>query len=143
MFDSSEMPARDRAFILKIAKDLGLENGYIENPTSANSESAPGDQHQKHSKSRGNSAHKHQQIYIRWISENDEDDDEEGSEDEEGLQATLRVLKRYDNAEVLDEAEMAANMEAESKALFEKEFIKWKCDYYKVGCASGGFFELK
>ena len=36
IFDTSQMPARDRAFILKLAKELGLENGYMEKPVVVN-----------------------------------------------------------------------------------------------------------
>lgn len=96
------MPAKDRAFLLKLAKDLGLGHTI---------EVAD-----------GTSSH-------MLILELEEDDDES---DEESMDARQRIFKRYDKMEAVDEEQIAADLEAEKKVLIDKEFIDWKASYYRV-----------
>ncbi|KAJ3296851.1 hypothetical protein HK104_001092 [Borealophlyctis nickersoniae] len=101
---STNMPARDRKFIIRAANDLGLS-------------------HTIDSLGEGKGEHQHH-IIIEW----DEDDDEE---DEESNEARQRVLRRYDGAPIIDEEEVAANLEAEEKRKLDEEFANWKREYYK------------
>ncbi|KAK3325374.1 XRN 5'-3' exonuclease N-terminus-domain-containing protein [Apodospora peruviana] len=54
-----------------------------------------------------------------------EDEDEE---DEESQSAVLRIVKKYDNAQVLDLT--AADAEATMEAKYKQKFQEWKDDYY-------------
>jgi 5'-3' exonuclease len=104
LFKVVDMPARDRAMIIKCAADLGLETGY--------SMSSKGGKQKD-------------QIYIAWPEGEDESD-------EEGVDARKRVMKRYDAAIVIDEDEVAKALEGDTEALVTTEFGKWKYAYYKV-----------
>ncbi|RKO92292.1 XRN 5'-3' exonuclease N-terminus-domain-containing protein [Blyttiomyces helicus] len=63
-------------------------------------------------------------IILEW----DDDDDES---DEESNDARQRVLKKYDRAEVVDEAEIAANLKAEEEKKLDEAFLVWRKTYYK------------
>jgi hypothetical protein len=69
----------------------------------------------------------------------DSDDD---SDDEESRDARMRVFKRYDVAEVVDEDEIAAGLEEDAKLKMERDFIEWKKSYYRV-CCLPTFFKIK
>ncbi|KAJ3174230.1 hypothetical protein HDU88_000198 [Geranomyces variabilis] len=101
---STNMPARDRKFIINLANDLGITHTI----------DAIGE---------GKALPQHH-IILDW----DEDDDEE---DEESMEARQRVLRRWDAAEVIDEEEIANNLEAEEKQKMDEAFIEWKREYYK------------
>ena len=101
---SANMPARDRSFIINIANELGIN-------------------HTIDALGEGKGLEEHH-IILEW----DEEDDEE---DEESMDARLRVLRRWDSAEVIDEDDIAANLEAEEKQRLEDAFIEWKEDYYR------------
>lgn len=94
--------ARDRAFLLKLAKDLGISHSLV--VSDANSEHI-------------------------LILELDEEDDES---DEESMEARQRFCKRYDSWEVVDEEALAAQLKEVKQNRIEAEFIEWKSSYYKV-----------
>ncbi|KAH6626420.1 XRN 5'-3' exonuclease N-terminus-domain-containing protein, partial [Chaetomium sp. MPI-SDFR-AT-0129] len=54
--------------------------------------------------------------------------DEEDEEDEESQSAVLRIVKRYDNAQVLDLT--AADAQAAMDAKYKEKFEEWKDEYY-------------
>jgi 5'-3' exoribonuclease 1 len=96
------MPARDRAFLLKLAKDLGISHSI-----------AVSDETSEHI----------------LILELDEEDDES---DEESMDARQRIFKRYDSWEVVDEEALAAQLKEVKQNRIDAEFIEWKSSYYKV-----------
>lgn len=98
----ADMPARDRAFILKLAKDLGLSH-TIEFVDSSSLHSL-----------------------ILELESDDEESDEENSE------ARNRVFRRYDLMEVVDEEALAGNLAENRKKIIDQEFVEWKTGYYKV-----------
>ncbi|KAI1139071.1 exoribonuclease 1 [Hypoxylon sp. FL0543] len=53
---------------------------------------------------------------------------DESDEEEEGHMALFRVMKRYDNAEVVDLSAREAQAAAES--LYKQKFLEWKDKYY-------------
>ncbi|XXH00380.1 Putative aminophospholipid-translocase [Hypoxylon texense] len=57
--------------------------------------------------------------------QDDEDDDEE---EEEGNIALFRVMKRYDNAQVVDVS--AEEAQAASQTKYKEKFLEWKDKYY-------------
>lgn len=58
------------------------------------------------------------------------DDDDEDIEDEEASLALLRVIKRYDNAKVVDITPDEAQQQMDKK--YEEKFQGWKDKYYKT-----------
>lgn len=96
------MPARDRAFVLKLAKDLGLSH-TIEFVDSS-------------------SLH-------CLILELDSDEDES---DQESLEARHGVFKRYDRMQVIDEVVAVENLAESKKKMIDEEFTAWKTKYYRV-----------
>jgi 5'-3' exoribonuclease 1 len=54
--------------------------------------------------------------------------DEEDEEDEEAHSAVLRIVKRYDNAQVLDLT--SADAQAAMEAKYKQKFQEWKDEYY-------------
>jgi 5'-3' exoribonuclease 1 len=109
------LPARDRTFIVNLAKELGVQHGI----------SLPEFEEGSSSNSSSDESYPVPCLNICW----DEDDDDE---DEESEMARMRILKRYDAANVFDEGEIAKNLEVEAKQRIEEEFVDWKKDYYKV-----------
>ena len=57
------------------------------------------------------------------------DEDEADDEDEEAQIALLRVIKRYDNAKVIDATREEVQEQMEKK--YEEKFQGWKDKYYK------------
>jgi 5'-3' exoribonuclease 1 len=98
----ANIPARDRAFLLKLAKDLGISHSLAVNESTS------------------------EHILILEL---DEEDDES---DEESLDARQRIFKRYDHWEVVDEKALAAQLEEAKQNRVEAEFIQWKASYYRV-----------
>ncbi|TPX58418.1 hypothetical protein PhCBS80983_g03133 [Powellomyces hirtus] len=101
---STNMPARDRTFIINLSNELGIS-------------------HTIDSIGEGKALPQHH-IILEW----DEDDDED---DEESMMARQRVLKKWDAAEIVDEDEIANNLEAEEKQRLDEAFTEWKREYYK------------
>jgi hypothetical protein len=98
----ADMPSRDRAFVLKLAKDLGLSHTIeFVDATSLHS----------------------------LILELESDDEES---DEESLDARHRVFKRYDLMQVVDEALLADALAETRKTKIDHEFVVWKTGYYRV-----------
>ena len=98
------LPARDRKFVEELADDLHLQWKSL-----ADEE--------------GN---RHLQLSFHPTPETSDSDDEE---DEEAQMATLRVMKKYDKAQIVDVTpdEAQANMEKK----YEEKFQKWKDTYYR------------
>ena len=98
----ADMPARDRAFVLKLAKDLGISHNieFVEKTA------------------------------LHFLILELESDDEES--DEESLEVRHRVFKRYDLLRVVDEEDMALDLEKGKQQRIDKEFMKWKTAYYHV-----------
>ncbi|KAJ3213714.1 hypothetical protein HDU67_002555 [Dinochytrium kinnereticum] len=99
----TNIPTRDRKFIMTLAKELGVSHGIH---------------------SDGDESDKEQKLNIWW----DSDDDES---DEESTSARMRIIKKYDKATVMEDDEIAAAMAVEAQAKFESEFAEWKRSYYK------------
>lgn len=103
---SSSLPAADRKFVQDLADSLHIEWRTIENDDGV----------------------RHMQITFpanQGIDENGEEEDE----DEESQLAIRRVVKQYDNAQVVDVSKEQA--QAEMDRQYELKFQKWKDDYYK------------
>ncbi|TPX64914.1 hypothetical protein SpCBS45565_g05555 [Spizellomyces sp. 'palustris'] len=101
---STNIPARDRTFIINLANELGVS-------------------HTIDALGEGKDLPQHH-IILDW----DEDDDED---DEESMEARQRVLRRWDAAEIIDEDGLAASLEAEEKQKLDEAFVEWKREYYK------------
>ncbi|KAI1363545.1 exoribonuclease 1 [Xylaria arbuscula] len=103
-----ELIAADRKFVQDTAENLHIEWRTIEN-----------DDGQR-------------DIVLEYPSKagmpNEEEDDEE-DEDEEGHLALLRVVKRYDNAQVIDLSAEEARATLQRK--YEEKFEEWKDTYYE------------
>lgn len=98
----ADMPSRDRAFVLKLAKDLGLSHTIeFVDATSLHS----------------------------LVLELESDDDES---DEESLEARHRVFKRYDLMQVVDEELIVENLAETRKKKIDHEFNVLKTGYYRV-----------
>ena len=77
--------------------------------------------------------------YLEWATKPDDDGnrhlvlsyparDDEEEEDEEGQSALLRIVKRYDNAQVLDLT--SADAQAAMEVKYKEKFQEWKDEYY-------------
>lgn len=98
------LPARDRKFIEELAENLRLQWKTVENEN--------GD--------------RHLQLSFPEKPEMDEDDDEE---DEESQLAIGRVIKQYENAQVVDISVEEARAAMDRK--YERKFQEWKDKYYQ------------
>ncbi|KAJ2999618.1 hypothetical protein HDV02_002387 [Globomyces sp. JEL0801] len=96
-----KIPAKDRKFIIELLTSLGLDYTI--------------DAHQ----TKGGSY-----MSIGW---NDDDDES----DEESCDARSRILRKYQQWEVLDEEESSLKLQADIDAKFATDFDNWKLDYYK------------
>ncbi|KAL7625614.1 exonuclease II Exo2 [Parahypoxylon ruwenzoriense] len=80
-------------------------------------------------------------LHIEWRTVEDDDGqrnlllafpvnqgDDESDEEEEGHMAVLRVMKRYDSAQVVDLS--AKEAEAVAQAKYKEKFLEWKDNYY-------------
>ncbi|KAI1391273.1 exoribonuclease 1 [Hypoxylon trugodes] len=56
------------------------------------------------------------------------ENDEEEEEEEEGHMALFRVMRRYDNAQVVDLS--AETAQAAAQAMYKEKFLEWKDKYY-------------
>ena len=97
------LPARDRKFVEDLADDLRLQWKTVEDDG--------GNRHLRLDFPRG------------------VDDEESEDEDEESQIATLRILKRYDNAQIVDVTAEQAKQEMDKK--YEEKFQAWKDKYYR------------
>ena len=101
----STLPARDRKFVEELAEDLGLRWKTVED-----------DEGQRH-------------MQLDFPEKLQGDQDDEDDEDEEAQLALLRVIKRYDNAKVVDVTAEQAQEQMDKK--YEEKFQGWKDKYYK------------
>ncbi|ETS76838.1 hypothetical protein PFICI_10712 [Pestalotiopsis fici W106-1] len=82
-------------------------------------------------------------LHVEWRTSEDEDGerhlllsmpakaeggDEDDEEEEEGHLALLRVMKRYDNAQIIDETPEEA--QASMQVKYKEKFLEWKEKYY-------------
>ncbi|KAG0646479.1 5 -3 exoribonuclease 1 [Hyphodiscus hymeniophilus] len=102
---SSALPAADRKFVEELADSLHLEWRTVENDEGA----------------------RHMQLSFppKLEGDNEEEDD---FEDEESQLAIHRVVKQYDNAQVLDVSKEQAKAEMDRQ--YEEKFQEWKDQYY-------------
>jgi 5'-3' exoribonuclease 1 len=98
------LPARDRKFVEDLAENLHLQWKTVENEN--------GDRHLQ-----------------LCFPEKPEMDDEDEDEDEESLFAISRVIKQYDNAQVVDISVEEAQAAMDRK--YEEKFQEWKDKYYQ------------
>jgi 5'-3' exoribonuclease 1 len=98
------LPARDRKFVEDLAENLHLQWKTVENEN--------GDRHLQ-----------------LCFPEKPEMDDEDEDEDEESLFAISRVIKQYDNAQVVDMSVEEAQAAMDRK--YEEKFQEWKDKYYQ------------
>ena len=99
------LPARDRKFVEELADDLRLQWKTIA--------SEDGERHLR--------------LDFPPRLEGDDDDDDD-DEDEEAQNALFRVMRRYDNAKVIDISAEESQDLAHKK--YEEKFTKWKNKYY-------------
>ena len=97
--------ARDRKFVQELAEDLHLQWKSVAN-----------DEGEKH-------------LQLDFPSKLQGDEDDEDVEDEEASIALLRVIKRYDNAKVVDVTAEEVQEQVDKK--YEEKFLTWKDKYYK------------
>jgi 5'-3' exoribonuclease 1 len=98
------LPARDRKFVEDLAENLHLQWKTVENEN--------GDRH----------------LQLRFP-EKPEMDDEDEDDDEESLFAISRVIKQYDNAQIVDISAEEAKAAMDRK--YEEKFQEWKDKYYQ------------
>ncbi|KAB2578160.1 5'-3' exoribonuclease 1 [Lasiodiplodia theobromae] len=101
----SDLPTSDRKFVEELADSLHLQWKTLED-----------DQGERH-------------LQVAFPPSLMDDDDDEEEEDEEAQNAILRVLKRYDNAQIEDVSPDEA--QAEMKKKYDEKFHAWKDNYYK------------
>ena len=102
----ASLAAGDRKFVQQLADDLKLKWATVQD--------GAGDRH----------------LQLQFPTKpvrDDEDDDEE--EDEESQIALNRVIKRYDNAKVVDVS--ADEVQADFEKKYQEKFQKWKDEYYQ------------
>ncbi len=102
---STTLPAADRKFVEDLAEDLGLQWKTVENQDG-----------QRH-------------LRLDFPDKLAGDDDDDGEEEEEAQIALLRVIKRYENAQVVDVTPDQAREEMEMR--YEEKFRGWKDRHYK------------
>lgn len=102
---ASSLNARDRGFVENMARDLGLQWKTITNDR--------GERHMR----------------LDFPSRLRGDDIESNEENEESQLALLRVMKRYDNAKVIDLS--VKEEQAQMARKYEQKFHAWKDKYYK------------
>ena len=97
--------ARDRKFVQELAEDLHLQWKSVAN-----------DDGERH-------------LQLAFPSKLQGDEDDEDVEDEEASIALLRVIKRYENAKVVDVT--AEELQEQVDKKYEEKFQTWKDKYYK------------
>ena len=103
---SVSLDARNRKFVEELADDLGLQWKTVEDED-------------------GN---RHLRLDIPGKLQGDEGEEDE-DEDEESQTALFRVIKRYDNAKIVDVTATEAQEQLNKK--YEEKFQCWKDKYYK------------
>lgn len=103
--DLSNLNARDRKFVEEVAEDLHLQWQSVV--------SEHGDRH----------------LRLDFPQKLHGDHDDEDLEDEEASLALLRVIKRYDNAKIVDVSPEEVHEQMKKK--YESKFQNWKNKYYK------------
>jgi 5'-3' exoribonuclease 1 len=104
------LPARDRKFVEELAQSLNLQWKSVED--------GEGNRHMQLSfPSNAN------------ISIGEDEENSASEEDEEAQLALLRVLKRYENAKIVDID--ADEVQARMEKRYEEKFNAWKDNYYK------------
>lgn len=101
----SNLPARDRKFVEDLADDLHLQWKTVTN-----------DEGERH-------------LQLDFPQKPVAEDEEDESEDEEAQLALLRVMKRYENAKVVDVSAEEVQDQIDKK--YEEKFRGWKDRYYK------------
>ncbi|KAL8738071.1 MAG: hypothetical protein Q9181_001095 [Wetmoreana brouardii] len=101
----STLNAQDRKFVEELASDLGLQWKSVADDA--------GDKH----------------IRLDFPKKLEGDDEEDNEEDEESQLALHRVIKRYDNAKVVDVT--AEEAQAQMDVKYKQKFQAWKDKYYK------------
>ncbi|KAJ3225329.1 hypothetical protein HK099_006974 [Clydaea vesicula] len=104
IFKLNSLSIKDKQFIVKASKDLGLKIAYLADEGSI-------DPH-------------HKDNLVVCFSE------EEDSDDEEGIEARERMLRRYNEAIIKDDNN-EKHLALTDKQIFEKKFDDWKKTYYK------------
>lgn len=104
---SPSLKASDRKFVQELAESLNLQWKTIQNDQ--------GD--------------RNMQLSFPKRPSGGSDDDDDDFDDMEAQSALQRVLKRYDNAKVMDMSAEEAQSAAEAK--YEQKFQQWKDEYYK------------
>ena len=99
------LPARDRKFVTDLAEDLHLQCKNIMG--------SEGDRH----------------LRLDFPEKLEADEEDEDDEDEEAQLALLRVIKRYDNAKVVDVSAEEAQEKMQQR--YDEKFQGWKNKYYK------------
>ncbi|TKA78802.1 hypothetical protein B0A49_01694 [Cryomyces minteri] len=98
------LPARDRKFVEELADSLNLQWKSIAN-----------DQGERH-------------LQLSFHPRLTPDDSEEDEDDEEAQTALLRVIKRYENAKIVDPT--AEESQAKMEQKYEQKFQQWKNEHY-------------
>ena len=101
----SSLNARDRKFVQELAEDLHLQWKSVVDEKD--------DRH----------------LQLEFPEQLEGDEENEDIEDEEASIALLRVLKRYDNAKVVDITAEEAQEQMDKK--YEENFLSWKDRYYQ------------
>ena len=97
--------ARDRKFVQELVEDLHLQWKSVAN-----------DEGERH-------------LQLSFPSKLQGDEDDEDVEDEEASIAFLRVIKRYENAKVVDVTAEELQEQVDNK--YEEKFRAWKAKYYR------------
>ncbi len=101
----SKLTARDRKFVQDLAEDLHLQWKSVANDG--------GDRH----------------LRLDFPEKLEGDEDNEDVEDEEASMALLRVIKRYDNATIVNVTPQEVQEQMDNR--YEEKFRGWKDKYYK------------
>ncbi|KAL8744263.1 MAG: hypothetical protein Q9190_003467 [Brigantiaea leucoxantha] len=102
---SSKLNAQDRKFVEDLAANLGLQWKTVVDSSDG------------------------RHMCLSFPSRLQGDEEEEDEEDEESQLALLRVMKRYDNAKIIDVSVEEAQAQMNKK--YEEKFQAWKNKYYK------------
>ncbi|QSZ32614.1 hypothetical protein DSL72_002193 [Monilinia vaccinii-corymbosi] len=102
---SDKLPAADRKFVQDLAESLHLEWKTVQ--------SDDGERY----------------MQLSFPAKLGADDEEDDDEEEESQLAIMRIVKRYDKAEVLDVTSQQAQAEMDRK--YEEKFQEWKDKYYE------------
>ena len=107
----STLPASDRKFVENMVDALNLRWRTVLNAT----------------------GERHMQVSFRGLDDTDDDGDEDSDEsdmDEESIVAIDRVLRKYENAKIVDIS--AGDAKAAMERKYEQKFIEWKNKYYST-----------